>query len=171
MSGEGKLGALSGQPRVGLGEGALWGVDGGSGEPRTGAQPEQRCSGGGPDPCGPRPWTAGTQPGRPAALPTPPPHRTARTTPPRTAPYRRRDLKKHEFSRRRKHRDDADVDYINDRNAHFNKKIERMVRGGPVLSVSWCVAALVLHCVWQGPAALWPGFGAYPYTPPFTPEP
>mmetsp|Transcript_20064 Transcript_20064/g.34528 ORF Transcript_20064/g.34528 Transcript_20064/m.34528 type:complete len:500 (+) Transcript_20064:207-1706(+) len=29
------------------------------------------------------------------------------------------------FSRRRTHRDAKDVDYINDRNAHFNKKIER----------------------------------------------
>lgn len=29
------------------------------------------------------------------------------------------------FSRRRKFREDRDVDYINDRNAHFNKKIER----------------------------------------------
>ena len=27
------------------------------------------------------------------------------------------------FSRRRKHSDDKDVDYINDRNAHFNKKV------------------------------------------------
>ncbi|GAB4822098.1 hypothetical protein N2152v2_009144 [Parachlorella kessleri] len=29
------------------------------------------------------------------------------------------------FSRRRRHREDKDVDYINERNAHFNKKIER----------------------------------------------
>lgn len=29
------------------------------------------------------------------------------------------------FSRRRAFRSDADVDYINSRNAHFNKKIER----------------------------------------------
>jgi hypothetical protein len=29
------------------------------------------------------------------------------------------------FSRRRAFRTDADVDYINSRNAHFNKKIER----------------------------------------------
>ncbi|EFN54389.1 hypothetical protein CHLNCDRAFT_31767 [Chlorella variabilis] len=29
------------------------------------------------------------------------------------------------FSRRRAFREDKDVDYINDRNAHFNKKIER----------------------------------------------
>lgn len=33
--------------------------------------------------------------------------------------------RRQEFSRRRKHHDDADVDFINDRNAHFNKKIER----------------------------------------------
>mmetsp|Transcript_29203 Transcript_29203/g.64548 ORF Transcript_29203/g.64548 Transcript_29203/m.64548 type:complete len:498 (-) Transcript_29203:188-1681(-) len=36
-----------------------------------------------------------------------------------------RDRKKAEFSRRRAFRDSKDVDYINDRNAHFNKKIER----------------------------------------------
>eukprot|EP00798_Chlamydomonas_sp_ICE-L_P013268 gene13268-19110_t len=35
-----------------------------------------------------------------------------------------RDKKKTEFSRRRAHNDE-DVSYINDRNAHFNKKIER----------------------------------------------
>ena len=29
------------------------------------------------------------------------------------------------YSRRRAHRAGADVDFINDRNAHFNKKIER----------------------------------------------
>ncbi|KAG2496151.1 hypothetical protein HYH03_005753 [Edaphochlamys debaryana] len=37
-----------------------------------------------------------------------------------------RDRKKDEFSRRRAYRDGADVDFINDRNAHFNKKIERV---------------------------------------------
>ena len=31
------------------------------------------------------------------------------------------------YSRRRAARSDADVDYINPRNAHFNKKIERRV--------------------------------------------
>ena len=36
----------------------------------------------------------------------------------------RRDRKKAEFSRRRRHNDN-DISYINDRNAHFNKKIER----------------------------------------------
>lgn len=36
-----------------------------------------------------------------------------------------RRLKSSKFSRRRKHRDDDDIDYINDRNAIFNKKIER----------------------------------------------
>lgn len=36
-----------------------------------------------------------------------------------------RKKKASQFSRRRKHRDDDDIDYINDRNAHFNKKIER----------------------------------------------
>ena len=30
-----------------------------------------------------------------------------------------------EFSRRRAHHSDKDVDFINDRNAHFNKKINR----------------------------------------------
>lgn len=33
--------------------------------------------------------------------------------------------KKQEFSRRRAHHADKDIDYINDRNAHFNKKIDR----------------------------------------------
>ncbi|GIL91074.1 hypothetical protein Vretimale_9509 [Volvox reticuliferus] len=36
-----------------------------------------------------------------------------------------RDRKKEEFSRRRCYNDGADVDFINDRNAHFNKKIQR----------------------------------------------
>ncbi|EFJ44934.1 hypothetical protein VOLCADRAFT_64247 [Volvox carteri f. nagariensis] len=36
-----------------------------------------------------------------------------------------RDRKKDEFSRRRRYNDSADVDFINDRNAHFNKKIQR----------------------------------------------
>eukprot|EP00889_Picochlorum_renovo_P008399 jgi/Picre1/35429/NNA_002891.t1 len=36
-----------------------------------------------------------------------------------------RKKKASQFSRRRKHREDDDIDYINDRNAHFNKKIER----------------------------------------------
>ncbi|KXZ55225.1 hypothetical protein GPECTOR_3g367 [Gonium pectorale] len=35
------------------------------------------------------------------------------------------DRKKDEFSRRRRYNDGADVDFINDRNAHFNKKIQR----------------------------------------------
>ena len=34
-------------------------------------------------------------------------------------------IKSSKFSRRRKHRDDDDIDFINDRNAIFNKKIER----------------------------------------------
>lgn len=29
------------------------------------------------------------------------------------------------YSRRRAHRTDGDIDFINDRNAHFNKKIDR----------------------------------------------
>ena len=33
--------------------------------------------------------------------------------------------KRGEYSRRRAYRDDKDVDSINDRNAHYNKKIER----------------------------------------------
>ncbi|XP_023015577.2 pre-mRNA-splicing factor Syf2 [Leptinotarsa decemlineata] len=33
--------------------------------------------------------------------------------------------KKSKFSRRRTHNDDADIDYINERNAKFNKKMER----------------------------------------------
>ncbi|PNH06306.1 Peptidyl-prolyl cis-trans isomerase [Tetrabaena socialis] len=36
-----------------------------------------------------------------------------------------RDRKKDEFSRRRAYNDGSDVDFINDRNAHFNKKIAR----------------------------------------------
>ncbi|GFR39622.1 hypothetical protein Agub_g86 [Astrephomene gubernaculifera] len=36
-----------------------------------------------------------------------------------------RDRKKDEFSRRRRYNDASDVDFINDRNAHFNKKIQR----------------------------------------------
>ncbi|GMH44063.1 hypothetical protein BSKO_11997 [Bryopsis sp. KO-2023] len=36
-----------------------------------------------------------------------------------------RDMKRAEFSRRRKHYEDKDIDYINDRNATFNKKIDR----------------------------------------------
>ncbi|GLC37960.1 hypothetical protein PLESTB_001498000 [Pleodorina starrii] len=36
-----------------------------------------------------------------------------------------RDRKKDEYSRRRRYNDGADVDFINDRNAHFNKKIQR----------------------------------------------
>lgn len=33
--------------------------------------------------------------------------------------------KREKFSRRRTHNDDADIDYINERNAKFNKKLER----------------------------------------------
>lgn len=36
-----------------------------------------------------------------------------------------RDEKRKTFSRRRKFRDEKDIDSINDRNEHFNKKIER----------------------------------------------
>lgn len=36
-----------------------------------------------------------------------------------------RDEKRSSFSRRRKFREEKDVDSINDRNEHFNKKIER----------------------------------------------
>lgn len=34
-------------------------------------------------------------------------------------------LKRKKFSRRRTHNDDADIDYINEKNARFNKKLER----------------------------------------------
>lgn len=34
-------------------------------------------------------------------------------------------IKRQKYSRRRTHNDDADVDYINERNAKFNKKLER----------------------------------------------
>lgn len=40
-------------------------------------------------------------------------------------PVPSRQHKSAAFSRRRRVTDDKDVDYINDRNAHFNKKIER----------------------------------------------
>lgn len=33
--------------------------------------------------------------------------------------------KRQKFSRRRAHDEDADIDYINERNAKFNKKLER----------------------------------------------
>lgn len=33
--------------------------------------------------------------------------------------------KRSKYSRRRAHNDDADIDYINERNAKFNKKAER----------------------------------------------
>ena len=33
--------------------------------------------------------------------------------------------KRSKFSRRRTHDEEADIDYINDRNAKFNKKLER----------------------------------------------
>lgn len=36
-----------------------------------------------------------------------------------------RDEKSRSFSRRRKFREEKDIDSINDRNEHFNKKIER----------------------------------------------
>lgn len=43
-----------------------------------------------------------------------------------------RAAKRQEYSRRRAARADADVDFINSRNAHFNKKLERCVRAGPL---------------------------------------
>lgn len=36
-----------------------------------------------------------------------------------------RDEKRKAFSRRRKFHEDKDIDSINDRNEHFNKKVER----------------------------------------------
>lgn len=36
-----------------------------------------------------------------------------------------REEKRNSFSRRRKFNEDKDIDSINDRNEHFNKKIER----------------------------------------------
>ncbi|KAK1306104.1 hypothetical protein QJS10_CPA10g01295 [Acorus calamus] len=36
-----------------------------------------------------------------------------------------RDLKRKAFSRRRRFHEEKDIDSINDRNEHFNKKIER----------------------------------------------
>lgn len=46
-----------------------------------------------------------------------------------------------EYSRRRMARADADVDFINPRNAHFNKKIERW-------AVWECVCLCVVYCVY-----------------------
>jgi len=37
----------------------------------------------------------------------------------------RRVAKRQKYSRRRMHNDDADIDYINERNMKFNKKLER----------------------------------------------
>ena len=37
--------------------------------------------------------------------------------------------KREKFSRRRMHDPDADVDYINERNKNFNKKLERFYNG------------------------------------------
>lgn len=34
-------------------------------------------------------------------------------------------LKRKSFSRRRTHNDEADIDYINEKNARFNKKLDR----------------------------------------------
>lgn len=36
-----------------------------------------------------------------------------------------RITKREKYSRRRMHNDDADIDYINERNAKFNQKLER----------------------------------------------
>lgn len=36
-----------------------------------------------------------------------------------------RVAKREKYSRRRMHNDDADIDYINERNMNFNKKLER----------------------------------------------
>lgn len=73
-----------------------------------------------------------------------------------------RERAKEDFSRRRAHRD-RDVDFINDRNAHFNKKIERAfgsytqeikanLERGTALPVGgglcglWCCALLLRPC-------------------------
>jgi hypothetical protein len=81
------------------------------------------------------------------------------------------------FSRRRKTREDADVDSINDRNAHFNRKIERVfgkytqasrcggaggwaVHAGEGFDCVWCVCLCM--CVWgqkeqvPRPSRTWP---------------
>ena len=42
-----------------------------------------------------------------------------------TLPLRGRIEKRAKYSRRRLHDDDADIDYINERNMKFNKKLER----------------------------------------------
>ena len=42
-----------------------------------------------------------------------------------TLPFDFRISKREKYSRRRMHNDDADIDYINERNMKFNKKLER----------------------------------------------
>ena len=54
---------------------------------------------------------------------------------PSTHPRACRQARGKQFSRRRRHSDDKDVDYINDRNAHFNKKVRR--RGGACVWGGW----------------------------------
>lgn len=63
-----------------------------------------------------------------AAAPVPPaPPSSPDSTPslPLSSHLTRRDARTAKFSRRRAESESADVDYINDRNKHFNKKIER----------------------------------------------
>ena len=43
----------------------------------------------------------------------------------RQADLEKQDEKRKNFSRRRAHHHDADIDYINERNRNFNKKLER----------------------------------------------
>lgn len=47
------------------------------------------------------------------------------TTAPQPLPFSYRIEKREKYSRRRPYNDDADIDYINERNAKFNKKAER----------------------------------------------
>ena len=48
--------------------------------------------------------------------------------------------KRDKFSRRRMHDDDADIDYINERNMKFNQKLERFYKD--YTKVSTCI----VHC-------------------------
>jgi pre-mRNA-splicing factor SYF2 len=43
-----------------------------------------------------------------------------------TSTHRRE--KKHSFSRHRTHQEGKDIDFINSKNAHFNKKLERVYK-------------------------------------------
>ena len=59
-----------------------------------------------------------------------------------------RKNKKESFSRRRVYRENKDIDFINDRNAHFNKKIERAFGQYTQVRLSLSSPPPVCMCVW-----------------------